>query len=80
MRRAHALVRFGRRVAQLRRQRGWTQEQLAERLHVGNPDYVSRIERGLQNLTLTSTHKLASALGVSLVVLFERPPRAPHSK
>lgn len=76
-----ALLRsLGRRVARLRRARGLSQEQLAERMRWRNPDYVSRIERGLENLTVTSATKLAHALGVSVVSLLERSSGRSNSK
>jgi transcriptional regulator with XRE-family HTH domain len=66
-----ALSTFGRRVAEERVARGWTQEQLAARMRWGSPDYVSRIERGLQNLTIRSAARLARLLGVPLASLLD---------
>lgn len=55
----------GRRVAALRRARGWTQEQMAE-LMGRSSVYLSRVERGLQNLTLSSLVRLANTLETTL--------------
>lgn len=62
--------RFGTRVRELRRQKGLTQEQLAERadLHV---TYISGIETGSRNPSLTAIAALAKGFGISLSELFE---------
>src|SRR6185312_6046283 len=62
----------GHRIAELRRGRGWTQEDLAERLRLPLKN-LQRIERGLQNLTIKSLVRFASALGVKTAELFEAP-------
>jgi transcriptional regulator with XRE-family HTH domain len=65
--------RLGQRVKQLRRLRGATQEQLAERMDV-NPKYLSSIERGLENPTLDLLIRLARGLQVELHELFQWGP------
>jgi transcriptional regulator with XRE-family HTH domain len=67
-----ALKDVGRPVAELRRERGWTQEQLAERLGL-QTNNLQRIELGMQNLTVRSLARLANGLGVKLPSLFETP-------
>jgi transcriptional regulator with XRE-family HTH domain len=67
------LLAVGRRVAELRRTRGRTQEQLATALDVATK-YFQRIERGTQNLTLSTLVKLARVLAVPVESLLE-PPR-----
>lgn len=54
---------FGRRVRELRRARGWSQEALAERADT-HWTYISGIERGYHNPGLTMIVRLAVALGV----------------
>ena len=56
-------VEFGRRLRELRRERGLTQMALAEAsgLHL---TYVNECERGHRNIALLNIHKLAKALGV----------------
>jgi transcriptional regulator with XRE-family HTH domain len=61
----------GRRVAEIRRERRVTQEQLAERLGVA-ARYVQSVEYGNENLTLDSLAKLARALGVDVSEFFVR--------
>jgi transcriptional regulator with XRE-family HTH domain len=61
----------GRRVAELRAAKGWTQEQLAELLSV-SVERIQRVERGA-NLTIASLCQLAGALGCDVAALFEAP-------
>ena len=62
--------RFGKRVKELRIEREITQEQLSERVGVFRT-YMSRIETGVANPTLTMIHALADALEVSAATLLE---------
>jgi transcriptional regulator with XRE-family HTH domain len=62
----------GRRIAEVRRSRHWTQEEAAERL--GMPlKNLQRIERGLQNLTIRTLVRVASTFGVRTADLFTPP-------
>lgn len=69
---ADVLRDVGRRIAELRAARGWTQEQMAEALDVNLP-YLQRIEGGRENLTVRSLARLAHILGVRVGALFEAP-------
>ena len=60
---------FGQRVRDLRLASGLTQEELAERCGLFRT-YLSRIETGQANPTLTMIHTLAASLGVPVVALF----------
>src|SRR5688572_5965797 len=53
------------RVLRYRRERGWTQAQLAQRASLG-PGTVSRIERGLERPLGRTASALAHALGVEV--------------
>src|SRR5919197_792121 len=61
---------LGQRVKHLRRLKGYTQEQLAERIEI-NPKYLSSIERGAENPTLDLLRRLAKGLQVDLYELFQ---------
>lgn len=54
------------RIRELREERGWSLEQLAERCNTTNQQ-ISRLERGQRELTLRWMQRVASALGVSVV-------------
>lgn len=61
--------KVGERIRRLRKEKGLSQEQLAERsgLHT---NYVGQVERGEKNLTLETLEKIVSGLDVSLEELF----------
>jgi len=59
---------FGRRVKELRAEKGWSQERLAEEADL-HRTYVAQVEVGLRNLSLISIVRLAWALGVPTGVL-----------
>ena len=63
------IEKLGIRVRQLREAADISQEKLAESAQV-HRTYISSIERGQQNTSLTVLIRLAGALGVSLEALF----------
>jgi transcriptional regulator with XRE-family HTH domain len=62
-------AQFGKRVRELRKARGFSQEELAHRagLHY---TYVGGIERGERNPALVNIGRIAAALGISPAELF----------
>jgi transcriptional regulator with XRE-family HTH domain len=62
----------GRRVAELRAVRGWTQEAFAERAEV-SVGYVRQVEGGRENLTIATLCKLAAVLDADAADLFAAP-------
>jgi len=64
------LKEFGKRLRELRLQRGYSQEKLAEiaKMH---RNYVGMIERGERNVTLLNIKKIARALDVEVGELLE---------
>jgi len=54
-------VRLGRNVRRLRRDRGWSQEEFAD-LSGYHRTYISGIERGIRNPTVTVIETLAKSL------------------
>lgn len=63
-------VQFGRRIVELRRQRGIVSQEKLGELAGLHRTFVGRVERGETNITLENIQKLAAALGVSLAELF----------
>ncbi len=62
---------FGRRVRELRKARGYSQEELGFRTNI-HRTYIGSVERGEQNISLDNIGRLAKALGVPLHDLFEK--------
>lgn len=54
---------FGRRLRTLREEKGWSQEELADRCHI-HRTYVSQLERGLKSPTLRLVWILCDRLSV----------------
>jgi len=58
---AHILIVFGKSVRKLRKKKKLSQEKLAELCHL-HTNYIGRIERGEQNISLINIEKLARGL------------------
>lgn len=71
-RREDALVQLGKRIRELRADRGLSQEALADLAELDRT-YISSIERGHRNASLLTLHRIAEALEVEPVELV-RPP------
>jgi transcriptional regulator with XRE-family HTH domain len=66
---SQVLIKFGKRVRQLRDERCLSQERLGELAKV-HRTYVGMIERGEKNITLTNIEKFAKALKIEIKDLF----------
>lgn len=63
------LNKFGKRVRELRLEKGWSQEVFA--LECGlDRTYISGLEKGRRNVSLKNVEKICKALGVSLNEFF----------
>ena len=62
-------TQFGQRLAELRRERRWSQERLAQRARL-HRTYVGRVERGEQNISLENIARLARAFDLRISQLF----------
>ncbi len=67
----HILKTVGEHIRHYRTLRGWTQEQLAEALD-SQGTYIGRIERGEQNVQLSTLEKIAAALHINVGALFNQ--------
>lgn len=63
-------VKLGRRVQSLRRAQGLSQEAFADKIGL-HRTYVSGVERGVRNPTLTAMAKIAAGLSVTLGELLQ---------
>jgi len=70
-----AVRRVANRIAELRREKGITQDEMAERLRCATKNY-QRIEYG-QNVTIKMLTRIANFLGVTVTDLVPPPPRRP---
>jgi transcriptional regulator with XRE-family HTH domain len=75
----HRKVAFGRRIRALRKDRGYSQELLAEIAGL-HRTYVGGVERGERNVSLTNIWRIADALRVHPSELFVPPDAAASSK
>ncbi len=60
---ANPRVLFGKRLAEIRRQKGWSQEKLALESGLAR-SYLGGVERGQRNIAVVNICKLPQALGV----------------
>ena len=61
---------FGERVRQLRKARGWSQEEFAHQAGLDR-SYVGGVERGERNISLENICLLAAGLGINPGELFD---------
>ena len=63
--------RLGLQIQRLRTAKGWSQEELAYRADI-HRTYISGLERGLRNPTVTVVERLVKALGCNWSDLLDR--------
>jgi transcriptional regulator with XRE-family HTH domain len=64
-------ARFGRRLQKLRKEKGWTQVQMADLIGIDR-SYISDMERGKKNICLPTLEVLAQGFGISMSKLISR--------
>ena len=62
--------KFGKRIKELRKDKGFTQEQIAERIGIEPPN-ISKLEKGTHFPLPENIEKIASALNVEIKDLFD---------
>jgi len=70
---------LGAHVRELRRERGWAQQELAARAGLSR-NFVAQIERGESTPTVATVQRLASSLGVTAGELLDPPSAAPPAE
>jgi transcriptional regulator with XRE-family HTH domain len=65
------LVRLGERIRKLRKKRGWTQVEMAEKVGIDR-SFLADVERGKRNVSILNLELMADGLKVSLSQLFSR--------
>lgn len=63
-------TRLGKNIRRLREEKGWSQEDYADRAGI-HRTYVSDIERGRRNPTITVVEKLAQPFGIKAGALLD---------
>ena len=63
------LVKFGEKVREIRKNKGYSQEELAHKADL-HRTYIGMIERAEKNITLLNIQKIAKALGIKIENLF----------
>ena len=61
---------IGRKIQEIRKQKGFTQEQLAERVNI-SPHYLSALERGVYNIKLELLVDILNTLNCSADEVFQ---------
>jgi transcriptional regulator with XRE-family HTH domain len=72
---SHLLEELGNRIRKKRKERGWSQEELAEEANIDR-SYIGGVERGERNLTFTILCQICAALGCDVAALTKDLPRS----
>jgi transcriptional regulator with XRE-family HTH domain len=67
---ANQVEQFGRNLRAVREEKGWTQEELAEKAGLASVQ-ISRVERGVREVRLTTLLRLTAALETTPARLFD---------
>ena len=67
---ANSAIKLGENIRRIREEKGMTQIELCRKLKVDRA-YMSNVENGKKNPTLSTIEKIAKALGVSLEELMK---------
>lgn len=62
--------KFGQKIVFLRKNANLTQDELAFKVNI-SPSYLSAIERGVTDTTISTAKRLAKALNINMTELFE---------
>ena len=65
------LISLGHRIRNLRKKRGWTQVEMAEKVGIDR-SFLADVERGKRNVSILNLEIIASGLNTTLSRLFSR--------
>jgi transcriptional regulator with XRE-family HTH domain len=65
------LVRLGERIRKLRKQHGWTQAEMSEKVGIDR-SFLADVERGKRNISILNLYHISKGLRVTLSQLFAR--------
>ena len=65
-------IKFGLRLKQLRKERGISQEELMAATGI-HRTYLSEVERGIRNISIVNVEKIAKALDIDTMEMFDFP-------
>ncbi len=65
------LIKLGKRIRKLRKQRGWTQVVMAEKIGIDR-SFLAEVEIGRRNISILNLELIADGLQVSLSQLLSR--------
>jgi transcriptional regulator with XRE-family HTH domain len=68
---ADLLTRLGNRIRKLRKARGWTQVEMAEKVGIDR-SFLADVERGKRNVSILNLELIAKGFKISLSQLFSR--------
>ena len=68
---ADLLAGLGNRIRKLRKARGWTQIEMAERVGIDR-SFLADVERGKRNVSILNLELIAHGFKISLAKLFSR--------
>lgn len=65
------LIRLGERIRHLRKQRGWTQVEMAEKIGIDR-SFLGEVEIGRRNVSILNLELIAKGLNITLSRLLSR--------
>lgn len=65
------LLKIGNNITQLRKSKGWSQEELAFECQL-HRTYIGSVERGERNIAILNLFKIANALGVEVTEIIKQ--------
>jgi transcriptional regulator with XRE-family HTH domain len=78
-RRMDIIDKLGKKIREVRKQRGLTQAELAEKAGI-SVNFIGKVERGIHSPSVTTIERIAEALNVKVSALFDFPEEIPKKE